>query len=496
MSPTLRLAGLLLLAACATSAKPAPGPEAEALAPAAPASRWERTPPPPPLERPAPPAPRVTDLQLLNGLRVVVVEHHRRPVVHLQVVLPVGAIADSLEEAGRTWFAVQLASDYYERKPNGERIVIERSFRRQVGDLGGAPSFEVGADHSAIGISGHARDTATYLRMLEMALTTPRHGKASFLGRRNAMLDALEDLELSDSSSFGTLLHQASFGVGHPYARPTYGTGASLEQLSLDAVAAHQRRVFNPRGATLLVVGDVQAERLLVEINATLGRWRGEKVRVEPKPPPAPRHRAEVGFIPRAPASTLIVCAARPLGDLRASRAALDLFAHLVGTGTNGRLGALLRERDGLTYGASAAIVRRRWAQAFIACSRLRADRSEQGVGGFLEAFAALRAAPPGEAELARVKALRRAELDSAHDDAGSMAGLWLDALSRGERAPQLEREREETERVTAEELHQIAQRVLATDTLRWILSGERAPASRAVAAHRLGTLRTLALER
>src|SRR3989454_9984646 len=142
-----------------------------------------------------------------------------------------------------------------------------------------------------------------------------------------------------------------------------------------------------------------------------LRHWLSYRLRGEP--PAARRWDSSSG----APASTLLVCATRPLSDIRASDAALDVLANTLGRGPASRLGATLRDRNGLTYWTSARVVRRRHARAFVAFPPLRADQADVGVRLFRDVLEQMREAPPTAQEMQRAKAVPLAELDAAYDD-------------------------------------------------------------------------------
>lgn len=466
--------------------------------------------PPPPLARvPAragvpPPA----QARLRGGLRVVVLERHRRPVVLVRLVLPRGAVTDPPGQAGATWLAVHLLTDYRERGDRGERLGGEKPLRREAVELGGALAAAVAPDFSLLSVSGYARDTARYLALLAGAVTAPRHGEESFAARRNALLDAIEDLESSDAEALERVVDQAAFGAGHPYARSAAGTLASLGALGLEDVVAQQQAVLVPDGATLLVVGDVQADRVIAEVRRTFAAWdredpfagiaaHGERGAPPVVPPPAARPGPfEVGLLRRRPASTLLACATRPLTGVRATDGALQVFAALLGGGGRSRLSLALREEGGFTYAAHAAIVRRRAARALVACAPLAAARAEEGLRAFRDALAAVRDRPPGPEELARAKAVRLAALDGGEEDAVREAEAWTEAIALGDPAPRGAREAAEIAATTGEDVRRVAAAALRPDGLRWILSGDPAVAARAVRANGLGRLVALPLER
>jgi predicted Zn-dependent peptidase len=428
---------------------------------------------------------------------VVVVEHHRRPLVFIDLVLARGALSDPPNAAGATALAVQIASDYHEVSETGRELVEEKSLRRQAVDLGGAAHFESAAEFSVASLSGYAVDTPAYLSLLADAMTNPRQGDHSFKGRRDAFLDAIELLRPSDPAALERMVAEAAFGAGHPYARSEIGTRASLEALGLEDVVEQQRAVLVPEGATLLVVGDVDAAKVMAAARAAFKGWSGRRLPTpEVSAPLPPRSRQPVGFLPREPASTLLVCATRALGDLRASDEALEVLAAILGQGAGSRLQTALRERGELTYSASALIVYRRQARALLACSPLQAERASEGLRLFGAALEAMRTGRPGDAEVARARALRLARLEAAWDDALQIRQAWLEAIAMGAERPSLERRRSDLERVTADEVARLAREVLRPAALRWVVSGDRKAAALASEANGLGKPLTLTLGR
>lgn len=480
-----RLAALATVAALAAAA-PDGWPRVRAAEPG----------PPPPLPPVSTPAAAVREAVLPNGLRVVVVEHHRRPVVVVHLAFPQGALGDLPGSTGASWLALQLATDFHELTDDGRRDVEERSLRRRFVDLGATLGAEVDADGSALAVTGYARDVGRYLDLLAGAVRRPRRGADSFERRRDALLDAIEDLESSDPEALERVVEETAFGAGHPYARSVIGTKSSMEALGLEDVVARQDQVLVARGATLIVVGDVRAEEVLRAAGAAFGGWGGAAPPVPRVAAALPAARPEVSFLERKPASTLLVCATRPLGDLRGGDAVLDVLAAALGGGLRSRLGEALREQAGLTYVATAGIVRRRQGRAFVACAPLDAARADAGVALFRSTLEGLRTRPIAGEELERARAIRLAALDAAREDTLGLASAWAEAVAIGRARPIPDEERRALEAVTAADVRRAADALLRPGALRWIASGERATAQRAARVNGLGPLRELALDR
>ncbi len=165
------------------------------------------------------------------------------------------------------------------------------------------------------------------------------------------------------------------------------------------------------------------------------------------------------------------------------------MLAAWLGEGSASRLSAALRDASGLTYDASAAILKRRHARAFLACSPIAADRAGAGIRLFRETLEAARTGRPAVDELERARALRLARLDAAHDDAAGSADAWVEAIALGRPGPRLGERRAELEKVMADEVQALAAKVLRPDTIRWIVSGDPKVAALAVQESGLGRL-------
>src|SRR5258708_11675100 len=274
---------------------------------------------------------------------------------------------------------------------------------------------------------------------MEEGVRKVRHGARSFLARRAAALDAFEEIESEDPEALRQKLAQAAFGSDHPYARSIIGTTQSLNDLELQEVMDHQHLVFATAGATLLVVGDVKPGPVIAASETMFENWEGGNAPVPAVPPPAlPRNPREIAFLDRHTASTLLTCATRPLPEVAGTNAALRVLVAVLGQGVESRLNLVLRENNGLTYGAYAEIVRRRQASALIACSPLQGSRADLGVRLFRGVLEGMRVTPATDDELRRAQAALLSELASALEDRNRGTHKWRDTHRLGDRTPRM----------------------------------------------------------
>ncbi len=482
------------LAGCATALKPieksAPLPT-----PVIAAAPVPRTSPPASLPAVKREEPVSWKFALSNGLQVVVVEDHRRPLVSMRLFLASGAAADIDERAGATYFAMALLGDTFDlRTETGYPVdPLEKSARRQVMDLGGVLRFDVTEDTSWIGIDGFAPDTGEYLKTLSSIVQKPRHSEDSFLGRLDGVGDSLDELEVADPEVLDEHLSHLAFGDSHPYARPVFGTPASISRLGVEEVIERQAALLTPVGGTLLVAGDVRPKEVLGIAERTFGKWRSSAPRADVRiEPPAVRPRASVTFLPRTPSRTTLVCVARPLTDVTAPTGTLAILASVL---ANSRLSSVLREQHGLTYLATASIVQHRSARALLACSRLSGRDFGQSLRLFVATVEATAKEPPTEQEIESARAGLIAAAETSQDDVPGIVDAWQKAIEWRKPAS-ASAYVAELRKATVDEVRKLAGVVLKPELLQFMFSGEPGVVTSAVKANHLGPVRTPRLDR
>lgn len=477
------------VAGACTSGPPVAPPQQAATTEVSAPSRWVRPPVPGPLETaPAPLVPSRRVVRLRNGLQVVVVERHGRPIVATRLVFGEGVATEAPKARGATFLAVALLGDRREEDQSGKRLVGEELLRKEIRMGGGRYEADVDHDAASIGIDGFAADVGRYLERLGDAVKRPRCGPEMFAARRTAMIHALEDIELSDDSTLYRVLGRAAFGIRHPYARAIYGTQASLRMLGHEQVIWRQRALLDPRKTTLVVVGDVDSDEVLATARRALGDWQARSTRQEriSVRPPRTSRNPPVQFIAQPTAQLMTICATRPVPDPSVPDAPLDVLAAVVGRGLRGRLSDRLRGDAGMVYSASAFVLRRRHARAFLACTRTPAEETEETLRRILSVLEEAGSTPPTPAELMRAKALLASDVETERTDIRSILAAEVETLGLGGRPSPSQRLTAITS-VSATDVRDVAKEVLDPKRIRLVLAGRSQPARAATARLRLG---------
>jgi zinc protease len=189
--------------------------------------------------------PRIERAHLSNGLEVRAIAHHSVPVTSMVLLVPGGSSADPTGRAG----LASLVADLLDEGSRG-RSALEVSDR--IARLGGDLDVEVGPDALVVSLTVLDRFLAAGLSLVHEICTAPNLAESDFQRVRHLRLERLRQLRDHPSAladrAFAQVLYQS-----HPYAQPGHGTAASLGALTVDEVRAFHARMFQPRGATLVV---------------------------------------------------------------------------------------------------------------------------------------------------------------------------------------------------------------------------------------------------
>src|SRR5437867_4178123 len=186
-----------------------------------------------------------------------------------------------------------------------------------------------------------------------MTTTIPRS-----LAPVRQQLDNVAIVTAKESRATPTVAIHAGFAPGavlypvHPYALPSRGTVANVEQMPEQALRDFHRARFAPRSCALAMVGDIEPARAIEQAARVFGGW---KAPAPPSPvfppvtPPTSRQRLVIPMMNKAQADIAYGFVA----ILRSDPAyyAYWLMNNILGQfSLGGRLGDSIRERQGMAY--------------------------------------------------------------------------------------------------------------------------------------------------
>lgn len=198
---------------------------------------------------------QVQEYTLNNGLKILVKEDHRAPIVVSMIWYNVGS-AD--EPGGIT--GVSHAIEHIMFK--GTKKYPLGIFSKTIAEIGGQSNAFTNNDYTAFYEKTDASRLATSLeleadRMSNLLLSADEFAKEIKVIQEERRLRTDDNPQALAFERFLATAHLAA-----PYNHPVIGWMSDLKQMSVDDVRKWYKRYYAPNNATLVVVGDVNAEQV------------------------------------------------------------------------------------------------------------------------------------------------------------------------------------------------------------------------------------------
>ncbi len=438
---------------------------APALLPAAAAAQYPTTPPPAAPVRPAE-FPPFQEATLANGVRVVLVESHRDPVVAFRLTLPAGNAYVPAGKEGLAGMVAQLLT-----KGAGARSADELA--TAIESAGGSIGGSAGDDFVSVAGSVLSNNTALAMQLLGDAVARPTFPERELELARQQSLSALQ-LELSQPAAIARRIFDAAVYGAHPYGRSP--TPASVRAITrADLVAYHQARL-RPQGALLVVAGDVTMPQLRAVAERSFAGWTGAPAAAPALAAPAAPARTELVLVNR-PGSVQANIVAGNLtgGPADPTRYAATVANKLLGGGTDARLFEILRERRGWTYGAYSSLSRPRGVGVFSATAEVRNEVADSALVELMAQLRRVGAEPVPANELENAKGALVGVFPLTVETAQQVAEQVATVRTLGLPADYLQTYRTRIAAVTAAEMQRAAQTYVRPDRALVVVVGDAA---------------------
>jgi zinc protease len=207
---------------------------------------------------------KVTETVLPNGLKVLLKEEHKSPVVTFQIWYRVGARNERL---GKTGLSHVLEHMMFK----GSKKYGPKQFSQTVQRNGGNDNAFTSKDYTAY-FENFAADRLEIAMDLESdrmqnLLLDPK----DFLSERDVVKEERRMRYEDDPTN--TMLEQmmATAFAAHPYQWPVIGWMADLGNLTRDDLYQHYRAYYAPNNATIVVVGDIDQAKVLALVQKYFG---------------------------------------------------------------------------------------------------------------------------------------------------------------------------------------------------------------------------------
>lgn len=439
----------------------------------------DRTKPPAPAPAPTVQLGEHKSFELPNGLRVIVVENHKLPLVSVQARFDIAPMA----QGDRAGF-IDLMGELLEA---GTRTRSKVQIDEQVDRIGATLST------SREGVYGSAlkKHLPELMDLFADVVTEPSFPEEEVQKARKRSLSSVQQRKEDPAAIAEAVGAAVTFGRSHPYGEVV--TEKTLGKVNRDQMVAYHAKFFRPEKGYLVFVGDITEKEAREIAKQRFAKWKpAPKYTVvnedgtqtiegigavrfldAPKGPQGPRR---VVLVDRPGAAQSVIRVAFPINlhpkDTRALSA--QVMNTILGGGVfNARLMQNLREDKGWTYGVYATLESDRFNGHFHTTANVRTAVTDSAIAETITEIERMRSSAVTAEELDLAKRYMAGSFGRSLEDPRTIArfalNTYLNELPKDHYATYLKR----LEAVTAADVQAAAEAFLHPDNAVILVVGD-----------------------
>ncbi len=421
--------------------------------------------PPAPLTPPAFDIARPYETELANGLKVVIVENKRLPLISLRLAFHSGDINDPADGRGMTSAMGHLLTE-------GTETYSSRELAERIERLGAGLSANASDDFtivSASALSMYRSDVMTLMSDVVLRATFPEDELDLY--RRNT----IEGLKFQRSQPPFLANEQAArliYGE-HPYGTVS-PTADDIEKLDRAKIAAFRSERLIPNNAVFIAVGDVDRTAFISELEDNFGGWQPGTVRETAVAEPPTRTGRTLTIVDRpGSAQSNIVIGNRAIARLDPDYFPTIVMNQVLGAGASSRVFMNLREEKGYTYGAYTRLNTKRLAGDLEATAEVRNDVTGDSLKEFFYEFEKMRTDKVREDEIADAQAFLTGVFPIRAETQEGLTNLIVNQQLYGLPEDYLQTYRDKIDAVTIDDVQRAAQAYVRPDEMAIVIVGD-----------------------
>ncbi|MCX6966976.1 MAG: pitrilysin family protein [Verrucomicrobia bacterium] len=279
--------------------------------------------------------------QLANGLRLLVREDPRLPLVSAVACFKAGLLTESAENNGisRLYSRVLL---------KGTQTRTAEQIAQEIESLGGAIGSESGNNSAGVSVKVMQPDLNAGLELLADVLRNPTFPQKAIAREKEAQLASIKAEEEEPTSLARNLMRRTLF-AGHPYGLRSSGSPETVAGLERDQLLAFHRQYVTGRNGVIAVFGAVDAEEVKALVEKAFAELPAGQPALENPPQPAPLAASQAVEEFKNKEQAIVMVGFRGLDLFSPDRYALELIEEAC-SDLGSRFFVRIREKLGLAY--------------------------------------------------------------------------------------------------------------------------------------------------
>src|SRR5437899_2515863 len=283
----------------------------------------------------------VQKLELSNGLRILVREDARLPLVSMTAVFRSGLLAETPQTNGITRLMAKVLL-------KGTKTRTAEQIANQIEAVGGSISSEAGNNSFAVSLDITKPDVKLGVELLSDVLLNATMPEEAIAREKEVQIAAIKQDEEQLTTVARNILRQALF-TQHPYALRANGSVDSIQRLTRKDLLEFRDRYVVAKNGVIFVFGDVKAAEVKQLFEQALAGMKPGTLALTDAHPAAPLNKIETVESRKEKAQGVIMVGYRGAEMCSRERHPLELIDE-ASSDLGSRFFVRIREQMGLAY--------------------------------------------------------------------------------------------------------------------------------------------------
>ncbi len=416
--------------------------------------------------------PKPVRASLPNGLKLVMVEKQGLPVVAQGLLIRSGGITDPADKPGIASLTATMLTE-------GTATRSSRQISDEMEFLGSQLRSSASREFTTLSaetLSSHWQQAMEVMGDVAQNATFPAQ---EFDRVRSERLTDLSRIADSPQIIAGRASQALLFGAGTRYGHPMSGTEETVKGLNRDDLERHFEAHYAPEESTLIVVGDISTDEVVVQATKVFGEW-------DPAQNPASGEASEETA---SDGTTTIYLADKPGAPQSVIRAgyltvprhhpdylALNLLNYILGGQFSARLNMNLRQDKGYSYGYMSSIDWLIEVSALTAGGSVQTEVTKESVAETIKEFEEIRSTRPvTEEEFSDAVGGILRGMPNLFETHGQVLNQLVRLVAFDLPDDYLSRYADEVAKLALEDVHRVAEAHIKSGALKIIVAGDAA---------------------
>ncbi|MDB9827810.1 insulinase family protein [Flavobacteriaceae bacterium] len=404
---------------------------------------------------------------LSNGLSIYGIYNNEVPLVNFNLTIEGGQLLESMDKLGLANLTASLLNKGTKNKSVNE---LEESIK----ELGASIYVSSSKESINISVTTLSKNHKATLSLVEEMLLQPRFDENEFNLLKKATISNIRQQQANPNSVARNVYNKLIYGDDNIRSKNILGTLNSVSSITLDDVKLFYKNYFSPSVAKILVVGNIEKEKLVNSLKSMELNWKPVKVSIPVYNTPNKPSKSLVYFydIPNSKQSIL------QFGAPALSATDSDYYPAYImnyilgGGGFASRLTQELREGKGYTYGISSGFYGTKAKGSFTISSGVRSNVTLESAS-LIKTILTNYPNTFSKNDLDTSKSFLIKSNARAFETAGSKLGMLSSISSYGLSSDYIRNREQIVQDMTVERIKELANKYVNPENMIWLVVGD-----------------------